>query len=307
MIDIVLATYNGAAYLPAQLDSLLRQDHDGWRLLVRDDGSRDATVEILADYAQRCPGRIVLLPDDGRRLGGCGNFAELLEQTSADYVMLCDQDDVWLPEKISLTLAEMQRLEAAHGRETPLLVHSDCAVVDATLKPVADSLWRNQKSDPRRAALNHLLVQNVVTGCTAMVNRPLLDKALPIPGAALMHDWWLALVAAAFGTISVLSQPTLLYRQHGSNQVGAQRWNLPYLIGLIGQRALIRQVMTGHRRQAQAFYERFQPGLAPTRRALLEDFIHLPEYGKLRRWRAIVSHRIYYTGVARNLGWFLLC
>lgn len=307
MIDIVLATYNGAAHLRAQLDSLLQQEQADWRLLVRDDGSTDATAEILADYARRCPERISLLPHDGRRLGGCGNFAELMAHASADYVMLCDQDDVWLPEKIRVTLAEMRRLEELHGQEAPLLVHSDCAVVDGELKPLSSSLWRLQGGQPRRCALNQLLVQNVVTGCTAMVNRALLERALPIPAGALMHDWWLALVTAAFGKIGALSRPTMLYRQHGGNQIGAQRWDLRYLVGLLGQRDVIHEVLARDRRQAQAFSDHFGEALSPGQRALLEDFIHLPEYGKLRRWHAILGHRIFFAGLGRNLGWLVLC
>ena len=110
-IDILLATCNGALYLPEQLDSLLAQTCRGWRLLVRDDGSSDGTREILENYRSRHPDVIMIIPGEGQNLGACGNFSCLLEQSDAPYIMFCDQDDVWLPDKIEITLTAMRELE----------------------------------------------------------------------------------------------------------------------------------------------------------------------------------------------------
>src|SRR5690606_13737176 len=161
-------------------------------------------------------------------------FARLLGASTADYIMFCDQDDVWLPGKVTLTLAKMQELEAACGAETFLLVHTDLRIVDENLNLVADSGHRYQQIDPDRGnTLGRLLVQNIATGCTIMVNRALRDLALPIPGAALMHDHWLSLVSACFGKIAYLPEPTLLYRQHSGNKVGAQVWSPAYAVRLL--------------------------------------------------------------------------
>lgn len=222
-VAIVLATYNGGGLVEEQVASLQRQDFPGWHLFIRDDGSSDGTQARLAKLAQQEP-RITVL-EARTRLGVIGNFGELLLQAhraGAEYVFPCDQDDAWQPTKLSRALALMARLEAEHGRDTPLLVHSDLAVVDADLRPLHRSFLRYQgigheETNPLRV----LLVQNFVTGCASLLNRPLLDLALPFPGCCIMHDWWLAQCAAARGKIGFIPDATVLYRQHGANQIGA--------------------------------------------------------------------------------------
>jgi glycosyltransferase involved in cell wall biosynthesis len=222
-VGIVLATYNGAAHVEEQVRSVQAQDFSGWRLFARDDGSSDDTSARLARLAAQDP-RITVL-EAGERLGVVGNFAALLahaRRAGAEYVFPCDQDDVWLPAKVSRSLAVMAQLEAEHGRETPLLVHSDLAVVDEALRPLYPSFLRrqgirHQEVDP----LNVLLVQNFVTGCASLLNGALLDLALPVPERCIMHDWWIAQCAAARGAIGFIPEATILYRQHGTNQIGA--------------------------------------------------------------------------------------
>jgi glycosyltransferase involved in cell wall biosynthesis len=302
-VTILLATYDGAPHLPAQLDSLLAQTHADWHLLVRDDGSTDATPSILADYRARFPDRIAIVSDDGRRLGACGNFALLMAAADADYIMFCDQDDVWLPEKIERTLAAMRALERVDGAGTPLLVHTDLQVVDERVQTVADSLWRFQRSDPvKGTVLNRLLVQNAVTGCTVMINRPLRDLALPLPAAAVMHDWWLALVAAAFGAIGRVPQATILYRQHRENDTGARQWGVDYAGQQLTRLGEQRSIMTRLQRQGAAFLERYRDRLTPARREMLSVYARLDSCnGLLRRWY-LVRYRFFYTGFVRNVG-----
>lgn len=305
-VDIVLATYNGGRFLRAQLDSIVAQSFAGWRLLIRDDGSTDDTLDIIADYVRHHPGRIRQVPG-GANLGACQAFARLLESATADYVMLCDQDDVWLPDKVSTALGEMQRLEAGCGQGLPLLVHTDLRVVDEQLRLIAGSGWRYQKTDPQRWSLNQLLVQNVATGCTVMINRTLRDAALPIPPGALMHDWWLALVASAFGRISCVPRATMLYRQHGANQVGAMNWSLAYTVGLLARRAFIRAAIDHQRAQARTFLETYRSALNDRQQATLLAFAAMPEHGPLRRRLDIFRYGIFYPGIVRNLGWLVLC
>lgn len=221
---ILLATFNGAAYLPKMLESIRRQTCGDWRLFVRDDCSTDDTLDIVRQAAV-ADGRISLSADDRGRLGAVGNFGRLLELAQAQgptTVSCADQDDVWLPHKLECELRELRRLTAAHGAGTPLLVHSDLRVVDAELRPLRRSLHQAVHVDPlARDPLAALCVTNFVTGCTAMFNRALLNVVAPLPAAARMHDWWIALCAAALGRIGYLAEPTVLYRQHGDNVVGA--------------------------------------------------------------------------------------
>ena len=128
-IEVLLATYNGARFLDAQIESLLRQRGVSLRILVRDDGSTDDTPDIIERYRRSMPESFVVLASTGN-LGAVRNFATLLEYSHAPYVALCDQDDVWMPHKLSVLVGALREMEARYGSETPLLVHSDLRVVD---------------------------------------------------------------------------------------------------------------------------------------------------------------------------------
>ncbi len=226
-IEVVLPTYNGAPYLEAQLASIHAQTLRPIRVLLRDDGSSDGTPALLQALQQRYGAWLQVLPADGN-LGCTANVNRLLEATSAPCVALADQDDLWLPQKLEQALALMQQLERHHGAATPLLVHSDLELVDAQAHPLGCRYLQRQRLDPQRTAPVDLALTNVVTGCTALLNRALVAQALPIPPEALMHDWWLALVASVLGQIALLEPPTVLYRQHGANVLGAQGLGLAY-------------------------------------------------------------------------------
>ena len=219
-IEVVLPTYNGEPYLEAQLASIDAQTLRPSRVLLRDDGSSDGTQELIARLQQRYGAWLQVLPADGN-LGCTANVNRLLQATTAPYVALADQDDLWLPQKLEACLALLLQLEQQHTVDTPLLVHSDLQLADAQGRPLPRRYWQTQGLEESRTALRDLLLTNVVTGCSVLLNRPLLRAALPIPEQALMHDWWLALIAAAVGAIGALPEPTLLYRQHGRNVLGA--------------------------------------------------------------------------------------
>lgn len=228
---ILLATYNGAPYLAEQIRSIQRQSFSDWQLLARDDGSSDQTPAILRGFAAE-DSRIKVLEDNRLRLGVTGNFNALCEaalKTPSNYFFFADQDDVWHPDKLGLQLACLQAAQR-NGGDGPMAVHSDLAVVDAGLRPVHPSFLRFQglwhESDNPLATL---VVQNFVTGCTLLVNRALLESAVPFPAEAVMHDWWLALCAAAAGRLEFVPQAMVQYRQHGRNAIGAKRWWSPAL------------------------------------------------------------------------------
>lgn len=303
-IDILLATCNGAPFLEELLDSILAQTHGNWRLIIRDDGSTDNTPRIIGKYLANYPDKVSLLRDKGETLGPCGNFARLLQHSTADYTMFCDQDDVWLPEKIGLTFEKMRKLEFAHGKESPLLVHTDLRVVDSTLQLISDSLWRYQTTNPDATSLNRLLVQNVATGCTVMINRALRELALPIPEEARMHDWWLALVAAVFGHIGHLSQPTILYRQHGRNDSGAAPMGAIAAMGKLlmpGTRVQRTEFDRHLQRQAAAFLQRYGDRLSTLDRDLLDIYSRLHEQGFFMERYYRLKYGFLYASLAMNI------
>ncbi len=218
LVDIVLATHNGAAHLEAQLASLCAQSHQNWRLIARDDGSSDATPEILSNFAAR-EARAVIMPSEAGRSasGPVAAFGAALRHSDAPYFMFCDQDDVWLPTKIKTLLAALRSAERAGE---PCLSHSDLRVVDGDLKPIAPSFRARQHLPSGDATAYQLLLRNVVTGCAMMGNGALRSAMQPISQSALMHDWWAALIAAHQGQIISVPEATVLYRRHGGNVTG---------------------------------------------------------------------------------------
>lgn len=232
-IEVVLPTYNGVSYLEAQITSIYNQTLRPERVLLRDDGSSDGTQALISQLQQRYGTWLQVLPADGN-LGCSANVNWLLQATTAPYVALADQDDLWLPEKLEQSLDLMKQLEACHGTSTPLLVHSDLELVDKDGTSLGCSYLKRQRLNPLRTAPVDLALTNVVTGCTVLANRALLDKALPIPTKALMHDWWLALVASVFGRIDLLPRPTVQYRQHEANLLGAKGFGSRYWRSKLG-------------------------------------------------------------------------
>jgi glycosyltransferase involved in cell wall biosynthesis len=232
-IAVLLSTYNGEKFLGEQLDSLLVQSHKNFILVVRDDDSRDRTVSILESYAGDHPERIHLLSCDGVNMGASASFAFLADYVlkskeflglKSIYMMFCDQDDIWYPQKIEKLLSAMLATEADNGSTLPIIVHSDLEVVSEQNTVIAKSLISYQGLEIERNSFPNLVISNLVTGCTVLINEPLAEKALPIPEKAIMHDWWLALVATAFGKLVYLDIPLVHYRQHGNNTIGAKEF-----------------------------------------------------------------------------------
>jgi glycosyltransferase involved in cell wall biosynthesis len=222
MTQVLLTAYNGSAHLPALLDSLLAQTDPDFTVLMQDDGSGDTTPGLLREAADR-DRRFTFGAEQGKHLGAAGNFLSLIRQSEADYCLLCDQDDIWEPEKIAVLKQAMQDLEAQYGPDTPLLVHSDCSLISQNGEKTGDSFFRHQGWDPGALTLPRLLVQNNVTGCTLIMNRPLRNLIAAHARAKdlFMHDWFIALTAASFGRIAFVDRPLTRYRQHGNNTIGA--------------------------------------------------------------------------------------
>ena len=306
-IQVVLGTYNLGRYLDEFMQSLGAQDYDDWSLLVRDDCSKDDTPERLERWGRTFGSRLTILPDSGvRNLGSPGNFSRLLAASSAPYVMLADPDDVWLPSKLSRTLDAMRRGEAAGGAEHPTLAHTDLTMVDEQLRVLAPSFWRYQGLNPDRGhAFSRIMVENQVWACTAMLNRRLVELVGDVPDATIHQDWWIALVAAAFGRIISLDQPTLLWRRHSSNnspvsELGDAAWHAVTAAGKARQR--LAELFAESRPRVAAFLERFRARLQPDQLAAAEAFLSLPTMGPIERRLAILRHRLLFTSPIRNAG-----
>lgn len=222
---ILLATYNGTRFLPQLLTSLQQQTAADFSVLMQDDGSSDGTPSLLAQTAAS-DNHFSLAAESGQHFGSKGNFISLLRQCQdSSYIALCDQDDEWEPHRLSRCLSAMREAEAQYGADTPLLVHSDARLVDENGATLQESFFRHQGWDPAAVTLSRLLVQNNVTGCTLLMNESLrrLIAQYADPKTMHMHDWFIALTAAAFGHIIFVDEPLVRYRQHGVNVVGASQ------------------------------------------------------------------------------------
>ena len=297
-IAILMATYNGEKYICQQIDSILSQTCKDWELYIHDDGSTDNTIAAVESYVEKYPDKVHLI--DGKSTGGAKyNFFYLFSKVEASYYMTCDQDDVWLEKKIELTYDKMLTIE--NKEDVPCLVYTELRVVDSELNTIADTMSEYQSLDCHKRTINQFILQNSVTGCTMMVNRALRDKMLRITDIdnTIMHDWWAALVAAQFGKTAFIDEPTILYRQHGDNSLGALGINkLSYIVRRVWQKKQIQESMRLGRLQAREFAKTYNlpaDSLA-VRYAALE--------GKSRRVRQrfYKENDMYKTGIMRRLG-----
>lgn len=229
-INILLTIYNGNKYLNEQLNSLFNQTYQNFKILIRDDNSTDNSIEIIKKFQKEYPNKIKLITDNLGNLGSSKSFIKLLEYSDNGYIMFCDQDDVWLPNKIELSLQKIKELENETKADIPLLVFTDLHVVDQNLKIIENSFWEYQKLIPKITKNWKMLVaQNVITGCTIMMNRRAKEVSLPFTLDMMIHDQWIGVNVAKYGKIDYIKEQTILYRQHGSNVAGAHRYGLTYI------------------------------------------------------------------------------
>ena len=220
-IAVLLATYNGGKFLREQLDSLFNQTNQEFRLVIHDDGSTDDTVSIINEYRNRYPDRVEIFY--GESCGGPKeNFLWMLGRVEADYYLLCDQDDVWLPKKLQ------KSLEALHSVEDnqPICVFTDMKVVDEELNVISDSFIRYIGRTPNNISYTQIIIDNPAAGCTMCFNRKLRDLVVEVaPQLDLakipMHDALILEIGAIMGKVVAIDEPLAYYRQTGHNAMGA--------------------------------------------------------------------------------------
>ena len=306
-ISICMSTYNGTRYISQQIDSLLSQGYPDWKLFVRDDGSSDNTMDIVKGYVLKYPDKINLINDTLGQLGPSLSFGRILETADSDYVMFCDQDDIWLPDKIKITFDKIKEIERKYGLNTPVLIHTDLKVVDKDLNVIANSFWKYQHLNPEKGkTLNRLLVQNVITGCTAMINKALKDKIKLLPEQTVIYDWWISLAAAAFGKIDYVPIATTLYRQHDNNIVGAKAWNVHYVLkALKFGMSRIKTTLQKTQLQAKAFLDTYRDDLTDEYSNLSNVYSTLDRQNFFIKRLNIIKYKFFKIGFLRNIGLFL--
>ena len=298
MITIIMAVYNGQEYIREQLESLKDQTYTEWRLVIRDDRSSDKTAEIVKKFSDEVEQEVIFKVNEKPSGSAKNNFALLINDAKeSDYVMFCDQDDIWKKDKIEITFNKMKQAEERYGRDFPLLVHGDVEVIDENGNINADS------------KLPQILIQNHVTGCTMMCNKKLIAGISEYASSEyiIMHDYLAALYASVFGKIEVIKKPLLSYRQHSGNSVGAKNNNNPvYLLKrLANGRKSYKEAMETSRNQVKFFVEIYREELAAEKYCeeyeLMSGYASLGSRAKLYRIMFYKKNHIWKNGTIRKI------
>ena len=231
LVSIALPTYNGAKYLRRQLESIFQQTYPALEVIAVDDCSTDGTIDILEEFRAHFPLRYVV---NERRLGFVKNFERAISLCEGTYVALADQDDMWVPQKLDILLSHLADRS---------VVCSDFSLIDEEGAILAHSFRRSLNIPiPNADAQFHCLAFiNFVQGCTCLFRSSFKNSVLPIPIESMSHDWWIGIRATQFAGIAYVDQPLVMYRQHGTNTVGAK--NLWKISGKL------RYVFSGSRRE----------------------------------------------------------
>lgn len=305
-VAIIMTTYNGEQFVEEQINSILSSSYQDFELFIYDDGSKDNTLALIEGLEEEYPSKIHLFRNE-TNLGVTRNFLQALCKTTMDYVMFCDQDDVWKTNKIALTLKRMRHIEAQCGKDIPLAVFTDANIVDKNLKEIYASFFCSNHLNPCKTDLAHLLMENKLIGCTVMVNAALrkILQGNRLPEKAKYHDWWVALIAAAFGRICFINEETLLYRQHGENLVGGSGF-IDYLknriTSLNSQRAAIQALEA----QAEEFLLLYGEQLSEDSKYTIKTFSRLQQESCLNRRILLVKMGYLKSGLFRNIGLFFI-
>ena len=246
-IAIIIATYNGEKYINELLESLVNQTYQNFRCYIHDDGSSDQTLEICLRYQEAYPENFLVLnyPASG---GSKENFFSIIKYVVEPYMMFCDQDDIWLPKKIELSLKKIKELEFSYNSK-PLIVFSDLKIVDSNLNVLHNS-YCNFKKVRKNISFRDSLIQGIIPGCACILNRKLYSilNTYKNVNNIYMHDWWaLALCLGVGGHYDIVEEPLILYRQHSNNTLGVKKANF-----FTAVRHVIKEYLTGELKAKKA-------------------------------------------------------
>ncbi|HEM2547512.1 TPA: glycosyltransferase family 2 protein [Streptococcus suis] len=282
-VNILMSTYNGQQFLAEQIRSIQEQTFADWTLLIRDDGSSDQTKDLLQDFARQ-DSRIRLIDiEELKNIGVIKSFHRLVQYEKADYYFFSDQDDVWLPDKLEVSLQEAQSYPA----DQPLMVYMDLTVVNQDLEVMSESMIRSQ-SHHANTQLVEELTENTVTGGVAMINYALAELWTGTEDI-LMHDWYLALLASALGKLVFIDKPGELYRQHADNVLGARtlskrfkKWIRPHILFKVYW-----ELIKNSQKQASFLLDK---PLSPADRELVQAFVTIMDKPLLERYQILKKY-----------------
>ena len=215
-ISVALCTYNGERYIEQQLNSIVQQSYPVNEIVISDDGSTDGTLGIVTSIAENmCNDVNLQIIKHDEPVGVAKNFWECIEKCTGEIIFTCDQDDVWVKDKVEIMLR--------YFKEGVVLVFSDAVLVDQNLNDLHDSLWNRIHYDGNDKKLFSILLNhNVVTGAAMAFKKSVVNETTEVPNG-FFHDQWIAFNALRFGRIVAVSEKLIYYRQHSQNVAGARR------------------------------------------------------------------------------------
>lgn len=294
-VDILMSTYNGSAHIRNQILSLQQQTYEGWKLLVRDDGSTDGTIEIIRKIAEH-DARIIFLEEASKEnLGPGKSFLYLTKFSTAKYVIFCDQDDLWFEKKLE-TLVEYAK--GYFDPEIPSIVYCDgygYSDLDGVI--TLQSISKAHASDLR----GFLFFNAGYQGCSMLFNRKLCSLAANYRASYFyMHDDVLSLLAHSFGSVKFIPKRLMLYRQHLQNVTGNIPTGFKSFICRVFDKS--RPVISrAHYDEKRAFFDAYRQELSPINQQIFAAYILFPNLPRLKRLMLIIRHKFSYGGSVFSL------
>lgn len=307
MIDIIMAAYHGEKYIEQQIRSIMDNSYKDICLTVYDDSAdvleqdrNRVTVEKIVEKLQEEYKERLRYIKNEQNKGCIRNFLEGLKNSTAEYIMFSDQDDVWLPDKIEKSFDKIRDMEQQYGK-VPIAVFSDARVVNERLEVIEESFHRSNHLNTNKLRLANLLMENKLNGCTTIVNAAVREKLITLPEHAKMHDWWVALIAASFGKIAYIKEPTMLYRQHEENVIGNQQYG-SYVKKRLKSLGEQRNVLRENMKQAEEFLAIYEEELTKDKKEIIRRFANLYQYNFFLRRYLVIKAGYTKTGFVRNIG-----
>lgn len=309
MVNIIMCTYNGGKYIKEQVQSIVDNTAKDWKLFVFDDQSTDNTLEIIDRFEKKYPDKIIVKVNKIKK-GAIVNFLSSiydigLKMKDNDFIMPCDQDDVWNANKIQKTKKGMNELISVYGNNMPLLVCTDVTVVDDRMNTINDSFRRMNHYSIKKLDFSHLIMENKVQGCTTMINKSMALMLNRMPARIVMHDGWMGLIASAFGKIKYIDEPTMKYRQHEGNVQGSLEYKED-VKSKFANLGVQRQIVMNTTGQIAEFVEIYGQKLPRNILAAAKAFATLQQQNFFVRRYHLIKYHMWKSGILRNMGLLVL-
>ena len=277
-IDILMAVYNGEMYISEQIDSIINQSYKNWRLLIRDDKSKDNTNKIITEYSKK-DSRIKIIKDDKGNLGFVKNFEELLNNSDSEYIIFSDQDDVWFNDKVE----NLYNVIIKKNNEKAMLIYCNCSVCDSSL-----NIIKNKFVKPIKNKINSYFFNFVVQGSSTMINKKMKEIALPFFEEVYIHDRYLDLIAEFLGEKIFIDKSLMCYRQHANNLIGSKNEILKKILNK-------RYFNFKDRELIYKLYREYSKDIVKEKKIYIEKYLEITniKISRIKRIYLIYKSRIY--------------